>query len=167
VNDETEDRATSGCRRAHDQGHSPRVYGGKLYVLNSGTGEFGWIERAEKVQDAKLHVVSFCPGFVRGLGFHGKYAFVGLSKPRYERFEGLALDKKLAETDSEPWCGVQVIDLEAGACVHWFRIDGPVGELYDVAVAPGVMRTMSLRFATNEVMGLITYDPLEEADISG
>ena len=68
-------------------------------MLNSGTGELGWIERAEKAKDAKFHVVAFCPGFVRGLGFHGKYAFVGLSKPRYERFEGLALDKKLAETD--------------------------------------------------------------------
>lgn len=42
----------------------------------------------------------FCtPGFVRGLAFHGKFAFVGLSKPRYE---GLSLDKKLADSDSEP-----------------------------------------------------------------
>lgn len=37
-------------------------------------------------------MLSFCPGFVRGLAFYGKYAFVGLSKPRYERFEKLALD---------------------------------------------------------------------------
>ena len=57
---------------------------------------------------------------MRGLTFHGKYAFVGLSKPRYERFEGLALDKKLTETD-RPWCGVQVIDLDTGTCVDWFR----------------------------------------------
>jgi uncharacterized protein (TIGR03032 family) len=112
--------------------HSPRVYAGRLWVLNSGTGELGWIEPAAKPADAKFNVVAFCPGFVRGLAFHGKFAFVGLSKPRYQRFEGLALDKKLAETDSEPWCGVQVIDLDSGACVHWFRIDGPVGELYDV-----------------------------------
>jgi len=143
--------------------HSPRVYGGKLWVLNSGTGELGWIERAEKAQDAKFQVVAFCPGFVRGLSFHGKFALVGLSKPRYERFEGLALDKKLADADSEPWCGVQVIDLDSGACVHWFRVDGPVGELYDVAVVPGVMRAMSLSFASNEVMGLITHDPLDES----
>jgi hypothetical protein len=32
--------------------------------------------------------------------------------------------------------------------VHWFRIDGPVGELYDVGVVPG------------EILGLITHDPL-------
>jgi len=143
--------------------HSPRFYGGKLWVLNSGTGELGWIERAEKAQDAKFHVVAFCPGFVRGLSFHGKFAFVGLSKPRYERFEGLALDKKLADADSEAWCGVQLIDLDSGACVHWFRIDGPVGELYDLCVVPGVMRAMSLSFASNEVMGLITHDPLDES----
>jgi len=142
--------------------HSPRMYNGKLWVLNSGTGELGWVEPAPKAADSKFHVVAFCPGFVRGLGFHGKYALVGLSKPRYERFEGLALDKKLAEADSEPWCGVQVIDLETGACVHWFRIDGAIGELYDVAVVPGIMRGMSLSFASNEVLGLVTHDPLEE-----
>lgn len=142
--------------------HSPRMYNGKLWVLNSGTGELGWVEPAPKAADSKFHAVAFCPGFVRGLGFHGKYALVGLSKPRYERFEGLALDKRLAEADSEPWCGVQVIDLETGACVHWFRIDGAIGELYDVAVVPGIMRGMSLSFASNEVLGLVTHDPLEE-----
>ena len=142
--------------------HSPRLYNGKLYVLNSGTGELGWVEPAPKAADAKFHAVAFCPGFVRGLGFFGKYAFVGLSKPRYERFEGLALDKKLADTDSEPWCGVQVIDLETGTVTHWFRIDGPVGELYDVAVVPGVFRPMSLGFASNEVLGLITHDEIDE-----
>lgn len=142
--------------------HSPRVYNGKLWVLNSGTGELGWVEPAAKAADAKFHALAFCPGFVRGLGFFGKYAFVGLSKPRYERFEGLALDKKLSETDSEPWCGVQVIDLETGGCAFWFRIDGAIGELYDVTVVPGVTRAMSLGFASSEVLALTTHDDLAE-----
>ena len=73
---------------------------------------------------------------MRGLAFHSKYAFVGLSKPRYQRFERLTLDQKLAEADSEPWCGVQVIDLDTGVCVHWFRIDGPVAKLYGLGVLP-------------------------------
>jgi uncharacterized protein (TIGR03032 family) len=145
--------------------HSPRIYGGKLWVLNSGTGEIGWIERGASAEDAKFHALVFCPGYVRGLAFHGKYAFGGLSKPRYQRFEGLALDKRLAETDSEPWCGVQVIDLNTGACVHWFRIDGPVAELYDVGVVPDVVRPMSLSFASNEILRLTTHDPLEEGGI--
>jgi Domain of unknown function (DUF4915) len=83
--------------------------------------------------------------------------------PATSVWKGLALDKKLAETNSEPWCGVQVIDLANGACVPWFRIDRPVGELYDLGVVPGVLRPMALGFASNEIRGLITHDPLLKA----
>jgi uncharacterized protein (TIGR03032 family) len=141
--------------------HSPRLYRGKLWLLNSGTGEIGWIERGPSPEHARFHVLAFCPGFVRGLAFHDKYAFVGLSKPRYERFEGLALDSKLTKADSEPWCGVQIIDLDTGACVHWFRIDGSVTELYDLGIVPDVVRPMALGFATDEILNVITYDPLD------
>ena len=134
--------------------HSPRIYRDRLWVLNSGTGELGWIEPGAGGGAGKFHALAFCPGFLRGLAFHGNHAFVGLSKPRYERFEGLALDQKLADADSEPWCGVQVIDLKSGACVHWFRLDGAVAELYDLAVVPGAMRPMSLGFGSNEILGL-------------
>jgi uncharacterized protein (TIGR03032 family) len=143
--------------------HSPRLYRDKLWVLNSGTGEVGWVERAAFAQDAKFQVLAFCPGFVRGLAFFGDYALVGLSKPRYQRFEGLALDRKLAEADSEPWCGVQVIDLRSGTCAHWFRIDGPVAELYDLAIVPGVVRPMALGFASDEILELITHDALDRS----
>jgi hypothetical protein len=57
---------------------------------------------------------------------------------------------------------VQVIDLKSGACVHWFRLDGGVAELYDLAIVPGAMRPMSLGFASNEILGLITHDPLAD-----
>jgi uncharacterized protein (TIGR03032 family) len=138
--------------------HSPRLHAGRLWLLNSGTGEFGWIDR----QSGRFEPLAFCPGFTRGLAFHDRYAFVGLSKPRHQRFEGLALDGRLAAADSEPWCGVQVIDLDSGACVEWFRIDGAVGELYDLAILPDVTRPMALGFATNEILALTTHDPLVE-----
>ena len=147
--------------------HSPRIHGGRLWVLNSGTGELGWIEPGAGGGGGKFRALAFCPGFLRGLGFYGDHAFVGLSKPRYERFEGLALDQKLADADSEPWCGVQVIDLRTGACVHWFRLDGAVAELYDLAVVPGAMRPMALGFASNEILGLITHDPLADGALPG
>lgn len=140
--------------------HSPRMYRGRVWLLNSGTGEIGWIEGAPSAQEARFRVLAFCPGFLRGLAFHGRYAFVGLSKPRYERFEGLALDSKLAEADSDPWCGLQIIDTDTGACVHWLRIDGDVTELYDVGVIPDVVRPMALGFATDEILNLITHEPL-------
>ena len=138
--------------------HSPRVWNGKLWVLNSGTGELGHV--AFDGSKGRFRPLAFCPGFVRGLAFHGNHAFVGLSKPRYQRFEGLALDQRLADTASEPWCGVQVIDLTTGACFQWFRIDGPVAELYDVAIVPGCRQPMALGFASNDILSFITHDPL-------
>ncbi len=136
--------------------HSPRLYQDRLWVLNSGTGELGWIDFSLSNLGERFQPVAFCPGFVRGLAFDKQYAFVGLSKPRYERFEGLALDGKLAAADSEPWCGVQVIDLGTGTCVDWFRIDGQIGELYDVEVIPGMVCPRSYGFLTNDVLGIIT-----------
>jgi uncharacterized protein (TIGR03032 family) len=124
-------------------------------VLNSGTGEIGWIEEGASTEEAKFQELAFCPSLVRGLAFYGKYAFVGLSKPRYERFEGLALDRKLAETDSELWCGVQIVDLDTGACVHWFRIDGRSESSTIFGVVPGVVRPMALGLASIEILGLI------------
>jgi uncharacterized protein (TIGR03032 family) len=142
--------------------HSPRMYNGKLWVLNSGTGELGWIEQGPTAAKSKFHPIVFCPGFVRGLSFHGKFAFVGLSKPRYHRFEGLALDQRLQQADSEPWCGIQVIDLEKQSCVHWLRVDGAITELYDVGVVPGALNPMSLGFAAPDIAKLITHDKLTE-----
>ena len=146
--------------------HSPRVHAGRLWVLNSGTGELGWIDQ-EAEPAAAFRPLAFCPGFLRGLAFHGDHAIVGLSKPRYERFEGLALDKRLEEADSEPWCGLQVIDIRTGACAHWVRIDGAVAELYDIAVLPGIACPMALGFATDEILGLITHEPLDQTVLSG
>lgn len=132
--------------------HSPRLYRGKLWVLNSGTGELGVVN----MESNRFEPLAFCPGFLRGLSFHENYAFVGLSRPRYERFEGLALEDRLKQADSEPWTGVQVIDLTTGSCVQWFRIDGPIAELYDVAVLPDIVCAKSLSPATDESLGIVT-----------
>ena len=133
--------------------HSPRLYQDRLWVSNSGTGELGWVDREN---NGEFKPLCFCPGFVRGLSFHGNYAFVGLSKPRYERFEGLELDNKLKQADSEAWCGIQVIDINTGSCVQWFRIDGKIGELYDVETLPNTICPRSYGFLTNDVNGIIT-----------
>lgn len=73
--------------------HSPRLYADRLWVLNSSTGDFGWIERGSKSDDAKFHVLAFCPGFVRGLAFHGKFAFVS-TRYKVRFFINPALRKK-------------------------------------------------------------------------
>jgi uncharacterized protein (TIGR03032 family) len=136
--------------------HSPRWYKGQLWVLNSGTGELGVIEGLEHGMGHFVPHV-FCPGFLRGLAFHKGYAFVGLSKPRYKRFEGLPLDHKLKDMDSEPWCGLQIIDLAKGSCVDWFRIDGAISELYDVEILPGIQTPMAVSPGSPEAANLVTW----------
>ncbi len=137
--------------------HSPRFHNGKLWLLNSGTGELGFVDRDKPAAEAFTPIV-FCPGFARGLALQGKYAFVGLSRPRYERFEGLALDQKLRDADSEPWCGLQIIDLETGQVAAWLRVDGAVQELYDVALLPQVFCAMSLAPNAGQLGTLVTWD---------
>ena len=144
--------------------HSPRWHDGQLWLLNSGTGEIGTVEFGKGKKPGTFVPKTFCPGFLRGLAFHGKYAFVGLSKPRYKRFDGLALADRLRETDSEPWCGIQVIDLESGSCVDWFRIDGAIGELYDVEVIAGHACPMTVSPGSPDSAQLITLPPSGESN---
>jgi uncharacterized protein (TIGR03032 family) len=136
--------------------HSPRLHNGELWVLNSGTGDLGVVKPATG-GPGRFEPRVFCPGFLRGLSFYGNYAVVGLSRPRYKRFEGLALEDRLRQRDSEPWCGLQIIDLSSGTCVDWLRIDGEVAELYDVEVIPGFVCPMSVSPSSPEVASLITY----------
>jgi hypothetical protein len=43
--------------------------------------------------------------------------------------------------------------------LHWLRISGVIGELYDVVGLSGVVRPMALGFRTEEVQRMITVGP--------
>jgi len=135
--------------------HSPRLHGGRLWLLNSGAGEFGHVDTAS----GRFDPVAFCPGYARGLAFESGHAIVGLSLPRENRtFDGLPLDEALKHRDSEARCGLAVVDIASGDMVHWVRIEGVVRELYDVAVLPGIARPSAIGFKTDEVKRLISID---------
>lgn len=135
--------------------HSPRMYKGKLYLLNSGTGEFGWVD----VKKGKFNPIAFLPGYTRGLSFIGDFAVIGLSKSRQNKtFSGLALDQLLKDKKTEARCGIQVIDLKSGDLVHSLRIEGLIEELYDVVTLHDAIRPMALGFKTDEIRRMITVD---------
>ena len=124
-------------------------------LLNSGTGEFGWVDQAS----GAFTPVAFCPGYARGLAFIGSYAIVGLSLARENRtFQGLPLDGALAARGAEPRCGLLVIDTKSGDTVEWLRIEGVVRELFDVAVLPGVRNPAAIGFVTDEIQRVISID---------
>jgi uncharacterized protein (TIGR03032 family) len=135
--------------------HSPRWYRDRLWLVNSGTGEFGTIDMAR----GKFEPIAFCPGYLRGLAFAGDYAVVTLSKPRHVTFQGLELNERLQQRGAEPQCGLQVIDLRSGTIAHWLRLDGSlVTELYDTVVLHDVRQPMALGFKTNEIERLLLVD---------
>jgi uncharacterized protein (TIGR03032 family) len=140
--------------------HSPRMYRGKLWLHNSGMGQFGSLDPTT----GKFEPLTFCPGYLRGLAFAGDYAIVGLSGPRRKEgvpdktFGGLQLDEELKSRGVESRCGLYVIDLRNGDIAHWVRIEGMVSELYDVAPLPGVRRPAALGFKTDEIRRLLSVD---------
>jgi len=135
--------------------HSPRVHDGRVWLLNSGSGELGWLDRA----DNSFVPLAFCPGFLRGLAFHGEFAFVTLSKPRHGHFEGLALDDRLKETGSDAWCGFQILSQADGTVKEWLRLEGAITELFDICVLPGVRNPITLGPNSVEIRDFLTVEP--------
>jgi uncharacterized protein (TIGR03032 family) len=116
--------------------HSPRLGpDGRVWLLNSGTGELGWVDP----RDGRFTATAFLPGFARGLALVGGYAVVGLSRPRHNlTFEGLPLAEALARNGALPRCGLVVVELATGRTAEWLRFEHTIEELYDVAALPGV-----------------------------
>jgi uncharacterized protein (TIGR03032 family) len=135
--------------------HSPRLHGGRLWLLNSGTGEFGTIDPA----DGCFTPVAFCPGYARGLTFIGDHAVIGLSRPRGNHtFEGLALEQALASRDAAPRCGLVVIDTRTGQSPHWLRFEHTIDELYDVAALHGIRQAEAVGFRGEEIERAVSME---------
>jgi uncharacterized protein (TIGR03032 family) len=135
--------------------HSPQLHDGRLWLVNSGTGQFGFVD----LQAGRFEPVAFCPGYARGLAFVGNHAVVGLSLQRENRtFSGLDLEEELVRRDVEPRCGLAIFDLSTGDMTDWVRIEGVVRELYDVAFLPDVRRPSAIGFKTDEIKRIISID---------
>ena len=142
--------------------HSPRWYRDRLWLLDAGTGYFGFVDMAS----GKFERVTFCPGFARGLTFVGNYAVVGISLPRHDpTFQGLPLQENLEAAKVSARCGLLVIDLDSGDVVQWMRMDEPIRELYDVLVLPGVQRPRLVGFKTDEIRNTVWSDPSGMAEL--
>jgi uncharacterized protein (TIGR03032 family) len=135
--------------------HSPRWYRDRLWLINSGTGFFGYID----MEGGKFVEVAFCPGYARGLAFIGDWAVIGLSDRRKNRtFQDLALDENLKSRDAETRCGLLIVNLESGDAPHWLRFSGVVRELYDIGILPGIIRPMAIGFRSDEIRRYIAFE---------
>lgn len=144
--------------------HSPRLHRDTLYLLQSGTGEFGRIDRAS----GRFEAICALPGFARGVAFAGDHAIIGVSRPRRDRtFEGLALNDRLAGSGRAPTCMIAVVNLATGDIEHALEIEGVVQELYDVAFLAGIRRPKLLGFQTPDIRFQIRPAPFAPSTDTG
>lgn len=135
--------------------HSPRIYKDKLWLLNAGTGYFGYVDIAQK----KFVPMTFCSGFLRGMAFIGDFAIVGMSKNRENRtFEGLALDQNMKDKGASPKCEIQIISLDNGDVVEWVQIEGIVRELYDVMAMSDITRPLIIGTIKDDIKRMVSFE---------
>jgi uncharacterized protein (TIGR03032 family) len=121
--------------------HSPRLHGGRLWVLDSGRGQLVQVDRDRMNHDGMnqdrgaTQVVANLPGYTRGLGLCGDYAFVGLSKIRQTSMFG---GVPIADYKDQLKCGVAVVELTTGSVVSLFEFKTVAEEIFEVAVLPKV-----------------------------
>lgn len=136
--------------------HSPRWHEERLWLLNAGSGEIGHLDLAS----GRFEPVAFCPGYLRGLTFVGRYAIVGASEPRENRtFGGLALQERLDRENVSARCGIFVVDTTTGDTVHWLRITGIVTELFDIAVVQSAEKPVIVGFKSDEIHRVVSIQP--------
>jgi uncharacterized protein (TIGR03032 family) len=129
--------------------HSPRLHDGSLWVLNSGAGELWRIDR----NSFRHEVVCSLPGYLRGLGFLGSVALVGLSTIREKHiFGGL----QLQERHPRLRCGVAVIEKRTGRQLGLFEFTDGCTELFDVRFLPDVRRPTILNAEKEQTRQAVT-----------
>jgi uncharacterized protein (TIGR03032 family) len=119
--------------------HSPRLYQGNLWFLESGIGGLSRFASEEPDPDEADHAswssVATLPGFTRGLDFVGPLAFIGLSQVRETAvFSNIPIVESLAET--ERICGIYVVDIRNGNTVGFLRFESGVQEIFAVHALP-------------------------------
>jgi uncharacterized protein (TIGR03032 family) len=134
--------------------HSARIYDGKIWVDNSGYGEFGFIEEEKFFSLARL------PGWTRGLCFRENIAFIGVSRvlPRFCQYApGLNVEQSV--------CGVYAVETGSGKilgsmtwdygnqifAVEWISQETSRGLpfLYGIKKSPKKDRLLFYTFHTN------------------
>jgi uncharacterized protein (TIGR03032 family) len=136
--------------------HSPRWHDGRLWLLESGTGQLVLVDPAT----GRRQGIAELPGFARGLAISGPYAFVGLSKIR----KTSAMDGvPLAQRREQLKCGVAVVDLRRGQVIALLEFQTAVEEIFDVQLLPGLRFPEVIGFQQETIQHTFVIPPVPVA----
>lgn len=132
--------------------HSPRWHDGRLWILESGTGQLVLVDIKTGGRETIVELL----GFARGLAMHGPFAFVGLSKIRpTSAMDGVPL----AQRREQLKCGVAVIDLRAGTVIGMLEFQTAVEEIFDVQLLPGLRFPDVIGFQQQTIQNTFVVPP--------
>jgi uncharacterized protein (TIGR03032 family) len=128
--------------------HSPRIFDGRLFVLESASGKLLEVDR---VTGNRSEVVAL-NGFARGMEKIGDYLFIGLSNLRTSSsaFNTLPIANKSL------FCGVVAVHLPSGTIAGHIKYENSVNEIFDVRILPNTKRPNLLTPAKPENRMAIT-----------
>ncbi|HYT91906.1 MAG TPA: TIGR03032 family protein [Gemmataceae bacterium] len=133
--------------------HSPRLHDGRLWLLESGTGQLVLVDPATGCRQR----IAELPGFARGLALSGPYAFVGLSKIRpTSAMDGVPL----AQRREQLKCGVAVVDLRSGQVIAFLEFQTAVEEIFDVQLLPGLRFPEVIGFQQETIQHTFVVPPV-------
>jgi len=117
--------------------HSPRLYRGRLWVLESGRGSLSTVDPVS----GRVETVAQVPGFTRGLDFVGPVAFIGLSQLRASN---PFTDIPLTDQNPDRSSGVWAVNVETGQTIAFLRFSASVEEIFAVQALPGILSPLIL-----------------------
>lgn len=137
--------------------HSLQYYYGKLYVLDSGTGRFGYINFEEEDTSKRFKEICFIPGFLRGLKFINNYAVIGMSMDRHENiFSGLPLCDKMKEKKINPKCGIKIVNINTGDIEHSIELINVI-EIYGIGIIQNNVTSRLMDLNNDMLVNAIKY----------
>ena len=130
--------------------HSPRFYADKYWVLESGAGQLHVLDPAAGKYTPLITLL----GYLRGLAFYDRYAFIGTCKIREKSaFGGMPVEERVKELK----CSIQVVDLNSGQVVEFIEFTKGIEELFDIKIIAGVTRAHILGFEEDTINGVYLF----------
>src|SRR6266542_2120119 len=121
--------------------HSPRLHDGRLWLLESGTGQLVLVDPATGCRQR----IAELPGFV------------GLSKIRpTSAMDGVPL----AQRREQLKCGVAVVDLRSGQVIAFLEFQTAVEEIFDVQLLPGLRFPEVIGFQQETIQHTFVVPPV-------
>lgn len=131
---------------------APRWGQGNLFLLNSGTAEFGRIDSESK----RFVPLCQCPSYPTSLTLHGHWAVIAVSEEPPD-VPGLPASENFASRGIKPYAGVLLVDTRTGDIAHNVRFENYPKHLTGVAVVPRTRAAVALGPLDPKLAPLVTF----------